>query len=161
MDKDKLIKLMKLVIEEVDIAIEEGNSPFAAILFDLNTLEVVFKNHNTAKSESDVTRHAEINLISEACRKLKTRDLSSYGLISNAWSCSMCMSAAIKAKISNFVFGAPSEENMNPLVTVFDIQKKCKNKINIMSGILENECRKQIIDARSRNNVTNYKYNVN
>ena len=38
----------------------------------------------------------------------------------------MCFSAAIKAKISNFIFGAESESNMNPNVTIYDIKEKCK-----------------------------------
>ena len=66
----------------------------------------------------------------------------------------MCFSAAIKAKISNFIFGTESEPNMNPNINIFDIKEKCKNKINIISGILKNECKKQIDDARIKlNNI--------
>ena len=34
-DKNKIEKIMKLVIEEVNLAIKEGNSPFAAFLLDM------------------------------------------------------------------------------------------------------------------------------
>ena len=60
----------------------------------------------------------------------------------------MCFSAAIKAKISNFIFGSESENDMNPNVTIYDIKEKCKNEINIISGLLRDECKKQIEDAR-------------
>ena len=60
----------------------------------------------------------------------------------------MCMSAAIKAKIGNFIFGAESEATMNPYVTVFDIKEKCRDEINIISGILANECKNQIKEAK-------------
>ena len=60
----------------------------------------------------------------------------------------MCFSAAIKAKINRFIFGAESESNMNPNVTIYDIKEKCKNEINIISGILKDECKKQIEYAR-------------
>ena len=60
----------------------------------------------------------------------------------------MCFSAAIKAKINNFIFGTESEPNMNPNVTIYDIKEKCANEINIISGILKDECKKQIEDAR-------------
>ena len=76
--------------------------------------------------------------------------LSNYILISNAWSCSMCMSASIKAKIQNYIFGAKSESNMNPNITIFDIQSKTKNNLNIITDILDNECAKQMEDARNR-----------
>ena len=145
--KEKMEEIMKLVIDEVNIAIEEGNSPFAAFLLDMNG-NILYKAHNTSNTCIDPTAHAEINLIRESSKKLKTKDLSNYILISNAWSCSMCFSAAIKARINNFIFGTESEPNMNPNVTIYDIKEKCVNEINIVSGILKDECKKQIEDAR-------------
>ncbi len=146
-EKGKMEEIMRLVIKEVDIAIKEGNSPFAAFLLDKEG-NIKYRAHNTSNSDIDPTAHAEINLIREACKDLKSKNLSDYILISNAWSCSMCFSAAIKAKISNFIFGAESESNMNPNVTIYDIKEKCKNDINIISGILNDECKKQIEEAR-------------
>ena len=151
---DKVLqeKLMKIVMDEVDVAINEGNSPFAAILID-DECNIVGKAHNTAKTQNNPVLHAEINLITEACKKLNTRDLSEYCLISNAWSCSMCMSASIKAKIKNFIFGAPSEDDMNPNITIFDIKEKTKGDINIIIGVLEEKCKKQIENARELRKV--------
>ena len=147
--KEKMEEIMKLVIDEVNIAIEEGNSPFAAFLLDMNG-NILYKAHNTSNTCIDPTAHAEINLIRGSSKKLKTKDLSSYILISNAWSCTMCFSAAIKARINNFIFGTESEPNMNPNVTIYDIKEKCVSEINIISGILKDECKKQIEDARRK-----------
>lgn len=141
--------LMRIVLDEVELAIKEGNSPFAAILVDDNG-NIIGKAHNTAKSNCNPVLHAEINLISEVCQKLHTRDLSKYTLVSNAWSCSMCMSASIKAKIKKFIFGAPSENDMNPNITIFDIKEKTSGELNITTGILEKECQKQIEEARKK-----------
>ena len=146
--EEKIIYVMKEIMSEVDIAIKEGNSPFAAFLLNKDGI-IKYRAHNTSSTDIDPTAHAEINLIRKACNDLKRKDLSDYILISNAWSCSMCFSAAIKAKISNFIFGTESESDMNPNVTIYDIKEKSKNKINIISGILDNECKKQIEDARS------------
>lgn len=147
LSKEKMEYIMKSVIEEVDIAIKDGNSPFAAFLLDKEG-NILYKAHNTSNTDIDPTAHAEINLIRNACRDLKTKKLNDYILISNAWSCTMCFSAAIKAKISNFIFGAESESDMNPNVTIYDIKEKCSNEINIISGILKDECKKQIEEAR-------------
>lgn len=149
--KTKMEEIMKQIMQEVDIAIKEGNSPFSAFLLDRNG-NILFKEHNTVNSKMDPTAHAEINLIRKACKELQTKDLSNYILISNAWSCSMCMSASIKAKIQNYIFGAKSESNMNPNITIFDIQSKTKNNLNIITDILEKECTKQIEDARNKKN---------
>ena len=148
-NNNKMVELMNLVMEEVDIAVNEGNSPFAAFLLDMDG-NIKYRAHNTSNSSIDPTAHAEINLIRNACRDLNSKNLSNYILISNAWSCSMCFSAAIKAKISNFIFGAESESNMNPNVTIFDIKEKCSNELNIITGILEEECKKQIVNARNK-----------
>lgn len=145
--KSKKEDWMRLVMQEVEVAISEGNSPFAAILIDEQG-NIVEKAHNTAKSECNPVLHAEINLISKACKKLNTRDLSKYYIMSNAWSCSMCMSACIKAKIQNYIYGAPSEDDMNPNVTIFDIKEKATAKLNIETGILKEECQLQIENAR-------------
>ncbi len=145
--KSKKEDWMRLVMQEVEVAISEGNSPFAAILIDEQG-NIVEKAHNTAKSECNPVLHAEINLISKACKKLNTRDLSKYYIMSNAWSCSMCMSACIKGKIQNYIYGAPSEDDMNPNVTIFDIKEKATTKLNIETGILKEECQLQIENAR-------------
>ena len=146
-DKNKIEKIMKLVIEEVNLAIKEGNSPFAAFLLDMEG-NIIYKAHNTSNSDIDPTAHAEINLIRKACKDLNTKNLSNYILISNAWSCSMCMSASIKARITNYVFGTNSEPDMNPNVTIYDIADKTKQSLNIITGILDDECKKQIDEAR-------------
>ena len=62
----------------------------------------------------------------------------------------MCMSACIKAKIQNFIYGAPSESDMNPNVTIFDIKEKTSTELNIEVGILEDECKLQIENARKQ-----------
>ena len=147
---EKKEELMRLVMQEVNEAIREGNSPFGAILVDKDG-NIIEKAHNTAKSMKNPILHAEINLISIACKKLNTMDLSDYCIISNAWSCSMCMSACIKAKIQNYIFGSPSEENMNPNVTIFDIKDKTSTNLNVEIGILEDECKLQIDNARNNN----------
>lgn len=148
-NKEKKENLMRIVMQEVEESIKEGNSPFGAILIDENG-NIIEKAHNTAKSMCNPVLHAEINLITKACKKLNTRDLSRYYIMSNAWSCSMCMSACIKAKIQNFIYGAPSESDMNPDITIFDIKEKATNKLNIETGILQDECQLQIEDARKQ-----------
>lgn len=140
-------RLVRLAMTEADKAIIEGNSPFGAVLAD-NEWTVIAVAHNTSTSTSDPTAHAEINLIREVCQRLNTKDLSSYYLISNAESCPMCFSAAIKAKISHFVFGAPTELDSNPLLTVFEIAQHAKNHLEIDSGILKEKCIAHIANAR-------------
>lgn len=147
MKKEVKEGLIRICIKEADKAVVRGNSPFGAILTNKEGV-VLSRAYNTSRSEKDPTAHAEMKLIKKISKKLKTKDLSNYILVSNAQSCSMCFSAAIQANIKHFIFGAESEKHMNPNITVFDIQKKCKTKIVIDSGILKNECRTHIKNSR-------------
>jgi len=140
-------KLIRMSMDEAKKAILEGNLPFGAILSDSEG-NVIGVAHNTSNIDIDPTAHAEINLIRKITKKLGTKDLSDYYLISNAQSCSMCFSAAIKSKIKNFIFGADSEQGMNPALNVFEISKYSKDKLNITTGILKDECKNQIEQTR-------------
>lgn len=147
MEKSIKEKLVRIAMEEASVAILEGNSPFGAILTDFEG-NVIEKAHNTQNTDLDPTAHAEINLIRSMAKKINSSDLSKYYLIGNAQSCSMCFSAAIKAKISNFIFGAESESHMNPNLNVYEVAKYTQNNLNISSGILLSECKNQIDKAR-------------
>ncbi len=148
MDLSVKEKLVSLAIDEAGKATEEGNSPFGAILADSNG-NVIDVAHNTTNSDMDPTAHAEINLIRKVSKKLGTKDLSDYYLVSNAQSCPMCFSAAIKAKIANFIFGYAEDETLNPKVDVFEMSKHCKDEIKIESGIMKDKCKQQIDSSRN------------
>ncbi len=147
MKEELMEKLIRIAIEEAQSAIQEGNSPFGALLINKNG-DIITQAHNTTTTDCDPTAHAEINILRNAAKKLKTKNLSEYTLVSNAESCPMCMSAAIKAKITSFIFGAKSENHMNPNINVFEIARKCNNQINITTGILMKECTEQIKNVR-------------
>lgn len=149
MDKITIENLIRRAMDEAEKGIEKSNSPFGAVLTDKkgNIFSVAY---NTTKTSHDPTAHAEINLFREAGKKIKSRNLNGYRLFSNAESCSMCMSAAIKGRITFFYFGAPSEKSMDPYLTVFDVAKKSKGKLHIETGILKEECVAQIRRGRNK-----------
>lgn len=154
MDNKTIENLIRRAMDEAEKGIKKSNSPFGAVLTDKNG-NIVATAYNTTKTDFDPTAHAEINLFRKAGKKFKTRNLKEYRLFSNAESCSMCMSAAIKAGITFFYFGAPSEKKMDPYLTVFDVSKKSRRKLHIETGILEEECALQI--RRGRNKLSKNK----
>jgi len=147
MDISTKEKLVKITMDEAQKAIQEGNSPFGAVLSDSNG-NVIDVAHNTTNTDTDPTAHAEINLIRKVSKKLNTKDLSDYYLISNVQSCPMCFSAAIRSKISNFIYGYAEDETLVPKADVFEMSKHCNHKVNIETGILREECKHQLEQAR-------------
>ncbi len=138
-------------MDEAQKACAKGNSPFGAVLAD-PAGTIIDTAHNTSHTDIDPTAHAEINLIRKVSRSLQTKDLSPYTLISNAQSCSMCFSAAIKANIQHFIFGADSESSMDPNLNVFEISKFSQNTLDIEISTLQAKCKEQITQARTQKN---------
>ncbi len=147
MDRGKQEELMRMAIKEAAEAVEEGNYPFGAVVVDINEL-VIGRAHNTQNTDRDPTAHAEINLIRGLAKRHNEEEFEHFTLISNAESCSMCFSAAIKAGIRTFIFGAPSEPHMDPFLTVEEVARHSQSELVIIYGVLKDECTQQIAEAR-------------
>jgi len=145
--EEKASEIIKLCQEETETAIKEGNVPISAIICDFDG-NILVKAHNTQNIENDPTAHAEINAIRILCKLRKNRYLDNCVVFSNAETCSMCMSACIKAHIRHFFFGAPAEASMDPWITMKDIAAKSKLPVEIHGPILGKECAEQIKKGR-------------
>lgn len=132
---------------EAEKAIEVGNPPFGAILVDENG-QILVSSHNTASLTTDMTCHAEMNLIRQATRDYRHPKLHGCTVFANAAACSMCASALIQAGCRDFFYGAPFEPHTNPAASYEQLAQFCNETINIHGGILEAECKEQIAKGR-------------
>ena len=67
--------------------------------------KVVAVASNSVLIDNDPTAHAEVNAIREACRRLKTYDLSGCELYATGYPCPMCLSAIMWANIKTVYYG--------------------------------------------------------
>ena len=86
---------------------ENGNHPFGALL--VLDGEVVLTAVNTVNTERDVTRHAELNLVSKACRLFVPGQLAKMILYTSTEPCAMCAGAIVWAGIPTIVYGCSAE----------------------------------------------------
>lgn len=126
---------MRLAMQKAATAAEEGNFPFGAVMADADGL-VLAVAQNTQETDRDPTAHAEINLIRQLAKEYKEELFDRFIMVSNAESCSMCFSAAIKAGIRIFIFGAPSEPHMDPYLTVAEVARHSQRPLEITYGVL-------------------------
>lgn len=142
-------RIMNLVYEEVEIAIQEGNPPFAAIITDSenNILSIA---HNQANTKQLAIAHAEIEAIQLACKLLGKKKLDGCILYANAESCGMCSTAIIKSGISEVFYGAPHENGSNPDVHLLEINKKAIPQLRIHGGFMKEKFIEQINRGRSQ-----------
>ena len=88
---------------------EEGNHPFGALLTD-EAGTVLLTATNTVVTESDVTGHAETNLVRSASRTFGRSELAAMTLYSSAEPCAMCAGAIYWSGIGRVVYALAEHE---------------------------------------------------
>lgn len=82
---------------------ENGNHPFGALLADEDG-NILASAENSVITESDVTGHAETNLVSIASRKFSEDFLAGTTLYTSTEPCAMCSGAIYWSGIGRVVF---------------------------------------------------------
>jgi len=119
--KDK--HFIKLAKEEA----KKGDFPWGAIITKNN--KIISKAHNTMKSDTNATAHAEINAIKKACKKLKSVKIPNCTLYVSASPCPMCFSAAWRAGINKIVYNTNLSDKMG--IDIKTMNKLSGNKIKL------------------------------
>jgi len=133
---------MRLAINKAREGIANGQTPFGACI--VKNGEVIICVHNVVWETGDITAHAEVHAIREACKKLGTVDLSGCVMYSTCEPCPMCFSACHWARISRIVFGARIEDAQQlgfseitiPTITMKELGK---SPVEIVGGFLRDE----------------------
>ena len=106
---------MKLALLEA----KKGDSPYGAVIVKDN--EVIALGHNTVKTDSDPSAHAEINVIRSLTNKMNNPSLEGYTLYTTGEPCPMCASACVWTSISEIVFGASIQDLIEANQSQIDI----------------------------------------
>ena len=133
---------MRLAIDKARQGIKNEQSPFGVCI--TKNEEVISCVHNAVWESTDITAHAEILTIREACKKLNTVDLSGCVIYSTGEPCPMCFSACHWAKISTIVYGTriwdAKKLGFSELTIPNDTMKQLGNSpIEIVGNILREE----------------------
>lgn len=100
---------IRQAIELSHLAVEHGNHPFGACLVSKDG-EVLLTSENTCRvPHTDITRHAELNLISMATTKFNRDILAQCTLYTSCEPCLMCTGALLWSGIRKLVYGLQSE----------------------------------------------------
>lgn len=142
-------RIMNLVYEEVEIAIQEGNPPFAAVITDSEN-NILAVAHNQANTKQLAIAHAEIEAIQLVCKILGKKKLDGCILYANAESCAMCSTAIIKSGILQVFYGAPHESGSNPDVHLHEINKKAIPQLKVHGGFMKDKFSEQIKRGRNQ-----------
>lgn len=110
----------------------KGNHPFGAVLVIGN--KIVLEAENTIFTDKDITKHAEMNLISEASRRFSPSELETATLYTSTEPCQMCEGAIYWSGVRHIVFSC-SKESLNTIAN----KGLPKEIINSQGPILEEQ----------------------
>ena len=124
---------MKLALKQAKKAFKYEEVPVGAIIVKNN--KIISQAHNRKEKNMDVTKHAEIIAISNACKKVKNWRLDDCSLYVTMEPCMMCTGAINQARIKKIIYGIRNEK------TGFS---KHLNSNQIISQLCETECKELV-----------------
>ena len=137
-------KYMRMAIAKAREGISNGQTPFGACIVKDN--EVITCQHNRVWEETNITSHAEIVAIREACKVLDTVNLSGCTIYTTTEPCPMCFSAIHWAKIDTIYFGtriADAQEAGFSELTISneEMKKQGNSSVQIIEDFMRQENR--------------------
>ncbi|MEW6515634.1 MAG: nucleoside deaminase [candidate division FCPU426 bacterium] len=134
---------MRLAIAKARQGVAKGQTPFGAVIVYRG--KPVAAAHNQVWRRTDITAHAEMTALRQACRRLKTLHLSGATVYSTCEPCPMCLSACHWARIGRIVYGASISDaagfGFNELrISNQTMLRLGKSRIRLAPGVLRGDC---------------------
>lgn len=137
-------ELMQLAIEKCREGIAAGQSPFGCAIERQG--RVVACSHNTVVLTTDITAHAEVNAIREACRTVGDIFLDGATVATTCEPCPMCMAALHWARVETVYYGATIADadtaGFNELqLPAAELLRLGRSTIKLIPQLLPEECK--------------------
>jgi tRNA(adenine34) deaminase len=143
-DRSQHEAFMRQALEEARRALHLGEVPVGAVL--VHDGAVVATGFNQPIHAQDPTAHAEVQALRHGARALGNYRLLGTTLYVTVEPCLMCVGALVHARVSTLVYGA-DEPKGGALRSTLDFEHVPVNhRLHVVSGILEEECRRVIQD---------------
>jgi len=123
-----------------------GDVPVGALIVN-EAGEILSSGKNEREKDNDPTAHAEIVAIRGASEKIGSWRLDDLTLIVTLEPCVMCAGAVLQSRIKRLVFGA-FDQKAGAVGSSLDVIRDVRalTKVEVVSGVLENECAKLLTD---------------
>ena len=144
--------LMQLAIEKCREGIAKGNSPFGCAIAKGD--EILAVSHNVVWNTTDITAHAEVTALREACKSAGEILLDDCIVATTCEPCPMCMSALHWARVGRVYFGATiadaEDAGFNELsISAADVVRLGGSEVQLVPELLRNECRQLFADWKA------------
>ena len=137
-------QLMQYAIDAAQRGIEGNQSPFGCAIARGD--ELIVACHNVVWQTTDITAHAEVTAIREACRTTDRIMLDDCIVATTCEPCPMCMSALHWARVNTVYYGATiadaASAGFNELkIDAATLLRTGGSQVILKDGLLAEECR--------------------
>lgn len=147
-------KFMKIAKERsINGCRNHEGGPFGAVIVDKEG-NIIAEGNNRVLCDLDPTAHAEVTTIREACKKLKTYDLSNYILYTSCEPCPMCLSAIIWANIKKVYYACTRKDAASIGFRddmIYEYLKGNNNNVIELKEIDREECKSLFEEYKEKN----------
>ncbi len=130
---------MQRALELARAAAARGEVPVGAVV--VRDGQIVGEGANAREQANDALRHAEMDAIGAACKKLGTWRLTGCTLYVTLEPCLMCAGAIWQARLDKVVYGAtdPKAGAMGSLYKIHE-DARLNHRLPVETGVLADEC---------------------
>ncbi|NKB81086.1 MAG: nucleoside deaminase [Nitrospirales bacterium] len=144
--------LMQLALKAAWEGISQGQSPFGCAI--RIGRKVVAVAHNHVLASTDITAHAEIVALREACRNVGNIHLTGALVASTCEPCPMCIAALHWARVETVYYGSTIDDataiGFNELtLPAKELLRIGKSNVNLVPGVLKQECQQLFQEWRA------------
>ena len=135
---DDNMRWMTKAIDQANYALKKDEVPIGAVIVKDN--KIIGKGYNKVESLKDSTAHAEILVIRNACKTLKTTKLFDFSLFTTLEPCAMCAMAISLVGIKNLYFATEDKKKgcVENGIRIFS-SNSCHHEPNVFNGFYKKE----------------------
>ncbi|NQZ00228.1 MAG: nucleoside deaminase [Bdellovibrionales bacterium] len=132
-------KFISVALEEAREGERLGEVPVGAVV--VMDGEIIASSHNRKELDLCATRHAEIEVLEAASKKLGRWRLSDCDLYVTLEPCVMCAGAIVASRIRTLVYGATDPKG-GAIESVYQIttDERLNHNCAVVKGVLQQEC---------------------
>ena len=135
---------MRKALEEAQVAFDHDEIPVGAVVVCGD--RIIARGHNLTETLTDVTAHAEMQVITAAAEHLGGKYLDQCTLYVTMEPCVMCAGALGWSQVKRIVYGTGDEKRGYQLYA----PRALHPRTEVTGGVLEAECRQLMQDFFKR-----------
>jgi tRNA(adenine34) deaminase len=149
-------RYMRMAIDQAYIAEENGDVPIGCVIVHQD--RVIAKGYNQRHLLHDPTAHAEIIALTQAADSIGNWRLTGCTIYVTLEPCPMCAGALVLGRLDRLVYGT-DDPKTGAVKSLYNIvqDKRLNHRLDVTSGVMQEECQKQLQDFFQRRRRENSK----